>query len=353
MNQLRVDLERTLTRQYMSIDILFIGGASVDLIQDNEENRYLNFTASTGGGITNSCIIAARLGLKTAMIARIGKDPLGDYAIRSLNRCGINTNGLIQDPDIKTPVAIASIDKKGNSKYTFYKNTSKDSIVCFKDAPKELLKQPKILHLGSSFSYQKDTFPEALKYVKFLKKRGVFISFDPNLRPYAIKDKKAVKKRVLELIKWIDLARLNEIDLKFLTGQKGLIKGLKSLKKRFRCEVVLTSGAKGSVHLDSNNNLTRVPAFKVKVADTIGAGDAFTAGLLYKIAKVGERQVFSNIRPHLTFASAISALICTKPGANQGLKNIKQVRSFLAKHSLAIPARLRRINSSGDPCITY
>lgn len=309
----------------MSIDILFIGSTSVDLIQDNGKNRYLNFTASTGGGITNSCIIAAKLGLKTAMIARIGKDELGDFAVRFLKSCGVNTKGMIRDPSIRTPLAIANIDKHGNSKYTFYKNSAKESNIPLKGAPKGLLRGCKIFHFGSSFSYQKETSLEALKYVKYLKKRGVFISFDPNLRPYAIKDKKAVKKRVLGLLKWIDLARLSKIDLRFLTGQKGLIKGLKSLKKRFRCEVVLTLGAKGSAHLDSNNDLTRVPAFKVKVADTIGAGDAFTAGLLYKIARIGKRQVFSNIRPHLTFASAISALICTKPGSNQGLKGIKQV----------------------------
>ena len=308
----------------MSIDILFLGGTSIDLIQNkNKKKRILEFTASTGGSITNSAVIAARLGLKTALFSMIGKDLLGDFAVKFLHSCGVNTNGLIQDPGIRTPIAIASIDKSGNSKYTFYKNTSKDSIVCFKDTPKNLLRHPKILHFGSSFSYQKDTFPEALKYVKFLKRKGAFISFDPNLRPYNIKDKKAAKNRVLELFKWIDLAKLSEIDMRFLTGQQSLTKGLKLLKKRFRCEIILTLGAKGSIYMDSKGVAIETPAFKVKIADTIGAGDAFTAGLLYKLIKIGERCFFSNLKPNIVFASAISALICTKPGANQGLKGIK------------------------------
>jgi len=130
------------------------------------------------------------------------------------------------------------------------------------------------------------------------------------------------------------LVKLSDLDLYFLTGQKDIKKGLKILKKRATCEIILTLGAKGSIypHLSlraKRSNLIKCPAFKVKIADTIGAGDAFTAGLLYKIAKIGERRVFNNIKSHLTFASAVSALICTKPGSSQGLKDIGQVNSFL------------------------
>ncbi|MBU4311404.1 MAG: carbohydrate kinase [Candidatus Omnitrophica bacterium] len=309
----------------MPVDVLFLGGTSIDLIQD--KNKKIR-NRSVGGGITNSAIIAAKLGLKTAMLSRIGKDTLGDFAVKFLRSCGVNTKGIIQDPSIRTPIAIANIDKHGNSKYTFYKNPPKDSIVPLKGVPKDLLRSCKIFHFGSSFSYQKETSAEALKYVKFLKKRGVFISLDPNLRPYAIKDKRAAKNRVLGLLKWVDLARLSETDLKFLTGHKNNTKSLKSFKKWFRCEVILTLGAKGSIYpymslrgakRRSNLNLIKVPAVKVKVADTIGAGDAFNAALLYKIAKIGERRVFSNIKPQLAFASRISALICTKPGAHKAL----------------------------------
>ncbi len=342
----------------MPIDILFLGGTSIDIIRDKRNKK--GQRKFIGGSITNSAVIAAKLGLKTAMLSRIGADPLGDFAIRSLASCKVNTKGIIHDPAIRTPRAIANIDRSGNSTYTFYKNPPEQSNVPLKSVPKNLLKGLKIFHFGSSFSHQNPTSQEALKYVKFLKKRGVFISFDPNLRLYAIKDKKGAKTRVLGLLKWVDLAKLSETDLRFLTGQKGLEKGLRRLKKQFRCEVVLTLGSKGCVYLDKSlslrgnkrhrhceesnacpprflaeSNLIKVPAFKVKVADTIGAGDAFTAGLLYKIAKIGERRVLSNIKPHLTFASAVSAIICTKPGASQALKDLKQVEKFLKSIDLS------------------
>ena len=303
----------------MPIDVLFLGGTSIDLIQKSRGPASAFFIASVGGGITNSSIIAAKLGLKVAMLSRIGKDSLGDWAIKELARIGVNTSGIIQDPSIRTPIAVANIDRYGNSRYTFYKNSPKDSIVPLISAPKDLLNSCKAFHFGSSFSYQKESSEEALKYVKYLKKRGVFISFDPNLRPYAIKDKKGAKNRVLRFLELVDLVRLSEMDIEFL-----------HLKKRLKCEVVLTRGAKGAEYLPQSSlrgakrrsNLIKVPAPKVKVIDTIGAGDAFNAALLYRIVKTGKRQVFSNIKPHLTFASKIASLICTKPGAYEGLEKV-------------------------------
>jgi fructokinase len=319
----------------MPVDVLFLGGTSVDLIRDNNN---MVFTASIGGGITNSAVIGAKLGLKTALLSRIGKDPLGCMAIDFLNACRINTSGIIQDPGIKTSIAIANIDKSGNSKYTFYKNSPKDSIVPLKNAPKNILNTCRIFHFGSSFSYQKETFIEALKYVKYLKKRGVFISFDPNIRPDNIKDKPAVKNRVLRFLKLVDLAKMSEIDLEYLTGKKDHEKGLRALKNKVKCEIILTLGSKGSIHLAGGlrppprwtaGALINVPAFKVKVADTIGAGDAFTAGLIYKLIEQGRKGFFADIRRNMIFASAVSAIICAKKGANKGLKSLKQVKTFL------------------------
>jgi sugar/nucleoside kinase (ribokinase family) len=197
--------------------------------------------------------------------------------------------------------------------------------------PKSLLNPCKVFHIGSSYSYQKETFEETLKFIRYLKKRNVFISYDPNIRPNKITNSISVKNRVLKLLKLADLAKLSEIDMEYLTARKNPEKGLAQLKKLVKCELILTLGSKGSIYLDNKGLLIKIPSFKVKVADTIGAGDAFTAGLIYRLIKQGRAKFFSNIKSSMTFASAVSALICTQKGANLGLKNIKQVNSFLAK----------------------
>ena len=313
----------------MPIDALFLGGSSIDIIGDYE---------SVGGSVTNSAVISAKLGLKTALLSRIGKDDFGNFAIDYLRRSKIDTKGVIQDSDIHTPVAIAKINESGVAKYKFYKNAPKDSVVPLKTAPRHLLNTCKVFHTGSSYSYQKETFEETLKFIKYLKKRNVFISYDPNIRPYSIKNKKEVKNRVLTLLKLADLAKLSEIDLEYLTGKKSPLKGMETLKKQVNCEIVLTLGSKGSAYMSlrgtkCRSNLIKIPAFKVKIADTIGAGDGFTAGLIYKLIEQGRGRFFANMKANMTFASAISALICTKKGSHQGLKNLKQVNSFLSDYS--------------------
>ncbi len=323
----------------MKINVLFLGGTSIDLIRDKKKKGgKTRFSASVGGSITNSSVILAKLGIKTGLLSKIGTDPFGNFAIYFLHKTGIDTSGIIQDPCIDTPLAIAKINKSGVAKYTFHKNSPKDSVVPIKTTPKALLNSCKIFHTGSSYSYQKETFEETLKFIKYLKKRNVFISYDPNIRPGNITNKVSVKNRVLKLLKIADLAKLSEIDLEYLTGQKKPLRGLKTLKKLVKCKLILTLGSKGSVHLTGEPygspvrwTMVKIPAFKVKIADTIGAGDAFTAGLIYKLIKQGRAKFFSNMKSNMTFASAVSALICTQKGANLGLKNIKQVNSFLAK----------------------
>jgi len=333
-------------KNYMSIDALFLGGTSIDLIQVGNRHAcsLLNFTASIGGSITNSAVISAKLGLKTGLLTKIGKDALGDFALDFLDSHDIAIKGIIQDQNIRTALAIAKIDKSGVAKYTFYKNSPKDSVAPIKTAPKGLLDSCKVFHTGSSYSYQKETFEETLKFIEYLKKRNVFISYDPNIRPDKITDNRRVKNRVLRLLKLADLAKLSETDVEYLTAKKSPEKGLIQLRKLVKCELILTLGSKGAIYYRSPNGklpvrrtdmegVIAIPAFKVKIADTIGAGDAFTAGLIYRLIKQGRAKFFSNIKSNMTFASAVSALICTKPGANQGLRDIKQVNSFLAKHT--------------------
>lgn len=318
----------------MPIDVLFLGGTSIDLIQDKRRDRgRLVFSAFIGGSVTNSAIISAKLGLKTGLLSKFGNDPLGDFITEFLNYRGINIKGIVKDTGINTPLAIAKINKSGTARYTFYKNTPKDSVVPIKNTPKYLLNTCKVFHTGSSYSYQKETFEETVKFIGCLKKKDVFISYDPNIRPKNIVDKKSARDRVLTLLKLADLAKLSEVDMEYLTGHKNPEKGLKTLRKiDNKCAIVLTLGSGGAVYLDKKGLLTQIPAFKVKIADTIGAGDAFTAGLIYKLIKQGRGDFFSDIKPNMIFASAVSALICTQKGATEGLKNIKQVNSFLAKH---------------------
>ncbi|MFH1478715.1 MAG: carbohydrate kinase [Candidatus Omnitrophota bacterium] len=321
----------------MPIEILCLGGTSIDLIQDpqtkaqrSSKKRPKFKPFSVGGSVTNTAIICAKLGLKTAMLSRIGKDNLGNFAVKFLRSQKVNISGIIQDPKIQTPRAVASLDQSGNAKYTFYKNHPRDSVVPLKGVPKKLLNGVKVLHFGSSFSHQLETFQESLKYITRLKKQGVFISLDPNLRPYSIYDEEATRQRIFSLLRLVDLAKLSLQDIRFLTGKKEPKIALKKAHDSWpNCQFILTLGKQGSMGLYGENDFIKVPIFKVKTKDTIGAGDAFTAGLLFRYLKAGEKALKEDLKNTLKFASIVSALVCTESGASKGLKSLSQVKKLI------------------------
>jgi len=208
------------------VDVVYLGGTSIDFIQRPSRSENITFDIHIGGGITNSAIISSKLGQKVAILSKVGKDLLGDWAIQELKRFKVRVDGVIQDPQIKTSIAIAHIDSKGNSRYVFYKDEIKSLIVTLKEVKnKNLLNRCKIFHFGSSFSYHKETYKEILNYIEYLKGLDIFISFDPNIRPYTIKDKQTAKERVLNLLNLVDMAKISQADLLFLTGEKHPKKG--------------------------------------------------------------------------------------------------------------------------------
>jgi len=92
--------------------------------------------------------------------------------------------------------------------------------------------------------------------------------------------------------------------------------------------VKVTLGPKGSFYWDGKTKIFQ-PAYKVRVVDTIGAGDAFTAGLIYRYCATGKELFWKKMEKNLAFASALSALICMDQGATTGIKNLTQAKKFL------------------------
>ena len=98
--------------------------------------------------------------------------------------------------------------------------------------------------------------------------------------------------------------------------------------KKLKKGAVVTLGGKGGFYWDGKKK-TRYPALKVRVADTIGAGDAFTAGLIYRYCELGKDLFWKEMKTNLIFASSLSGLICTEHGATAAVRDLKQVKKFL------------------------
>ena len=107
------------------------------------------------------------------------------------------------------------------------------------------------------------------------------ISLDPNIRPTVIKDKKKASWRgIKRLIAKADLVKTSDEDVDYMTGKQDFAKTAKAWLKLGAKIVAITRGGEGLLRCSPRKHSLSLPAPKVKVADTVGAGDTFTAGFL-------------------------------------------------------------------------
>ena len=149
------------------------------------------------------------------------------------------------------------------------------------------------------------------------------ISFDPNCRPNLVKNKPAYLARMAEFAGQADLIKMSDVDFAYLFGEEPYQQRANALLAQGTSLVVITRGNHGAIAWHAGAGQIEVPAPKVEVADTIGAGDSFQAALLFALHKQGRisRQQLKDIsadelRRALSFAANCAGLTCTRPGAD-------------------------------------
>lgn len=311
----------------MGMKVICCGETLFDIIAGKKgPGDMLTFRSFPGGAATNTSMILSRLGVPVALISHLGTGFLSVHLINILKRKKVDTRYIIRDASFSSPLAFASIDKKGDSSYIFYEKAIRSEKIRPR-LPRSLLKEAGLFHTGSYFSYSDTFFPFVRGMLKSARKNGLFITYDPNWRGTKIPSKKKARARIFKILPYVDLLKLSENDALKITGHRKLGMAIDRIQRYLNGALIITLGEKGSFHIQGGSKLHQ-PAFKVKVADTIGAGDGFTAGLIYRYTRLGREKFGEEMKNNLEFASAVSAVICSGHGATGALKNISQVRKL-------------------------
>lgn len=268
-----------------------------------------------GGAVFNTSVILGRLGLDVSLVSSLSDDFLADTLLEFMRRENISTSHVKRTNCVKTSLAIAHLDKKGDSSYIFYRDKDPETSLPVKRSLIKSFKKNDVFHAGSIFSYADPSFGSVLSLMKTARVKKMFSTYDPNWRDDRIKNKKIARKRVREFFELADLIRMSDTDAFGITEEKTISSALKKLPGK----TVLTLGKKGSFFWDGRKS-TLCPAVKVKVVDTIGAGDAFTAGLIARYCLLGRDIFWKKMHDNLKFASKIAARVCASRGATSALK---------------------------------
>jgi fructokinase len=296
-----------------------MGEILIDFLPIQTEGQTTGFTMHAGGAPYNVAVGMARLGQPTAFAGKVATDLFGRYLRGRVAGEGIDSRFLLDDPAAST-LAFVSYEG-GEPDYAFYGDDAADTRLTAAELPAALFDETAILHFGSISLLRGSTPAAVLATVERLKGHSL-LSFDPNLRPGLVRDEAAYRALIDRLLGLADLVKVSAVDLAWLMPGQAPEVAAAALAARGPALVVVTQGGAGVLALRGAETL-RVPAFRVGVVDTVGAGDSFSGGLLADLAAHGVISAeflralpAADLADRLRFASAVAAITCTHAGAD-------------------------------------
>ncbi|MFC1415547.1 carbohydrate kinase family protein [Streptacidiphilus cavernicola] len=256
---------------------LVVGEALVDVLTDGQGGR----RASPGGSPANVALGLARLGLPVRLATRTGDDVFGELVRRHLWRDGVELVGGVADG--RTATATVTLDPHGNADYAFdlHWELPDDTVALLREQPRRHAH----LHTGSLAATLPPGAEQVLAAVLAARPQAT-VSYDPNLRPVLLGEPAAERAGIEALVAAADLVKASEEDLAWLYPELGAERAAAEWVRRGPALVVLTRGGDGAKALWRHGSC-EVAALPVTVLDTVGAGDAFMAGLLAGLLGAG------------------------------------------------------------------
>jgi fructokinase len=301
--------------------VIVVGEALVDVSAEQVgADGGLRMTARAGGSPANVAVGLARLGVPTRFAGRISREPLGGFLRAHLMRSGVDVTLCVDAPERAT-LAIVGLDEGGGARYSFYLEGTADWR--WKQAELPANEAGDAIHTGSLAIALEPGAQALADWVAEQRSRGAFVSLDPNVRPSLMSDLPDYRRRVDALIEQAQLVKLSDEDLQALEPAAEPLEIARRWAVRGPELVVVTHGSGGATALAADGEPVHCDAAPVELVDTVGAGDAFTAGLLAFLREHGALRVGgcaaldpAALAAALRFAGIVAAATCARPGAD-------------------------------------
>jgi fructokinase len=315
-------------------DIICLGEALVDMVSTAQGLNLVHspaFNKVAGGAPTNVAAGCALLGADCGLIAKVGKDHFGEFIRQTLWDAGVNLDHFLFTPAYPTQLAFVAIDERGVPDFAFHVKQSADQMLTEDDIDPAYFAQADIFHFGSITLINEPARDATLKALQVAHDAGLTISFDPNVRPPLWPSLDIARETILTVLPECDFLKVNEEEMRLLTGFEDVDRGLHALYEMGPEIVAITRGPLGCVAASATDRVD-LPAFRVPIQDTTGCGDSFVAAVLTRlneldedISEIAGEELYDIIR----FATAASGLTAAGEGAISSLPARDEVEQLL------------------------
>lgn len=316
-------------------DVVALGELLIDFTGSGKsgQNNFL-YEANPGGAPCNVLSLLSKYNKKTAFIGKVGNDAFGHLLKKTLEDVNIETKGLKVANDVNTTLAFIQTDAHGERSFSFFRNPGADMKLVADEVNFDLIKRTKVFHFGTLSMTHDEVRVATKEAIQCAKDNGALISFDPNLRQLLWSDLELAKQQMLYGCSKCDILKIEDDELKFMTGLEGIDEGVSYLKDHFNIQLILvTSGPKGShayykdIHVQKDAFLTR------KTIDTTGAGDTFMGMCLRFVLNHGMMGLNESLLEQMLIeANAAASIVTTRKGAIRSMPTEKEVSDWIKSY---------------------
>lgn len=298
--------------------ILCCGEALIDMLPRLTAEGEPAFAPHAGGAVFNTAVALGRLGAPAGFFSGLSTDFLGRQLEAALADAGVDTGYCVRS-DRPTTLAFVRLTD-GHASYSFYDEGTAGRMITCDDLP-AIGTEVSALLFGA-ISLIPEPCGGAYEALMARESGRRVVMFDPNIRPGFIPDRERHLARMRRMLAMSDIVKLSEEDLDWFGEPGGICavaRGWLALGPKL---VVVTRGGDGLVAFN-RDHMVSVPARRVPVVDTVGAGDTVNAGILASlheagrltregIAQLGEAELIAT----LEFAALAASVTVGRAGAN-------------------------------------
>ena len=328
-----------------TLDVITIGRASVDLYGAQIGGRLedmASFQKYLGGSPTNMATGTARLGLKSALITRVGDEHMGRFIREELTREGVDTRGVITDPERLTALVLLGIRDDTQFPLIFYRENCADMALCADDIdPAFIAEARSVVATGTHLSHPR-TEAAVLKALTLARKHGARTALDIDYRPNLwglaghgdgqsrFIESASVTARLQATLHLFDLIVGTEEEFHIAGGTTDTMAALRAVRAVSTATLVCKRGPMGAAVFTGEIPATlddgqSGPGFPVEVFNVLGAGDGFMSGLI---------RGWLDDEPWpttLTYANACGAFAVSRHGCTPAYPSWAELQFFLER----------------------
>ncbi|MEJ1993532.1 MAG: 5-dehydro-2-deoxygluconokinase, partial [Maritimibacter sp.] len=328
-----------------TLDVITIGRAGVDLYGSQIGGRLEDmgsFEKYLGGSPSNMAAGTARLGLKSALLSRVGDEHMGRFIREQLQREGVDVRGVKTDPDRLTALVILGIRDQEQFPLIFYRENCADMALCEDDVDEGFIAEARaVVATGTHLSHPK-TESAVLKALKLARKHGAQTALDIDYRPNLwglsghgdgenrFIESAAVTAKLQESLHYFDVIVGTEEEFHIAGGSTDTLEALANVRKVSAATLICKRGPMGAVAFTGDipaslDDGESGPGFPIEVFNVLGAGDGFMSGLL-KGWLDGEDWPTA-----LTYANACGAFAVSRHGCTPAYPSWEELQFFLKR----------------------